>query len=298
MKNILLLLVLILSSFTVFGQEVNSFKTSDGETLFYTKTGTGPTIVLLYGGPGYPASVMRPWADSLSNKFECILFEQRGTGLSANVKMDSTTINLSRAVDDIDDLRKHLGEKMLTLCGISWGGALSQSYAAYYPENVNKLVLVSTLGPDFSLIPAFSDNISMRRYPNESDSLQFWNQQPDSKEAVMKRNVYWFLPYFYDHDIGLKMLPQIMSSITSNDQMSSLMWSDLVKNYDVKPRLKNYKGECFIIIPRQDVLSLDNQYKIKELLPQSKMIMIDKCGHFPDWEKPSELYNIIRRVLK
>ena len=298
MKRLLLIMVLISTSLSVFGQEVNSFKTSDGETLFYTKTGTGPTIVLLYGGPGYPASGMQPWADSLSNKFECILFEQRGTGLSANVKMDSTTINLKRAVDDIDDLRKHLGKKMLTVCGLSWGGALAQAYAAYYPENVNKLVLVSTLGPDFSLMPAFFDNILMRRYPNESDSLQYWNQQPDSEEAVMKRKVYWYLPYFYDHDIGLKLLPQIMSSVTSNDQMSSLMWSDLVKNYDLKTRLTQYKGECFMIIPRQDVLSMDNQYKIKEILPQSKMIMIEKCGHFADWEKPNELYKIIRTVLK
>ena len=94
---------------------------------------------------------MQEWADTLSNKFECILFDQRGTGLSANVRLDSTTINLERATKDIDELRKHFGSEQISLCGLSWGGGLSQAYASFYPNNLKKIVLVSTIGPDMAL---------------------------------------------------------------------------------------------------------------------------------------------------
>ena len=111
MRSFTLLIVLALTFNAVNGQESCSFRTSDGESLSYTKTGKGSIIVFLSGGPGFGASGLQPWADTLSKNFECILFEQRGIGLSGNVKLDSTTMTLHRAVLDIDDLRKHLGRR-------------------------------------------------------------------------------------------------------------------------------------------------------------------------------------------
>jgi proline iminopeptidase len=297
MKKILSLIVLLLIVFQITGQQAKSFKTSDGETLFYTTKGQGKKVVFLYGGPGIGAGPMRPWADSLSNKFECIIYDQRGTGLSSNVKLDSTTINISRAVQDIDDLRKHLGEKQLTLCGISWGGGLAQAYAAYFPENTKNIILICTVGPDWTLMSAFSDNMNMRRFPNERDSLRYWNKQPKSELVLMKRRLFSYVPDFYDHNIGYKMLPKFFATATYHDKMGSLMSADIRKNYNLNTKLKEYHGQCTIIKTRQDVIPEEILYQIKGLLPQTKMVTIEKCGHFPDYEKPVELFKILREVL-
>lgn len=291
-----IIICLITLTFTK-GQQVNSFITSDSESIYFTRIGNGPKILLLYGGPGYAVSAMRPWADSLSNEFECILYDQRGTGLSSNVKIDSTRINLLRAVKDIEELRVSLGEDKLTICGISWGGMLAQAYASYYPENTKKIVLVSTLGPDLSLMSAFIDNMNMRRYQEEIDSLNYWNDQPDNELSKMKRSFYRYLPEFYDHDIGKKMLVIFFETTTLNEQMGNLMWDDLLTSYDLKPSLKNYKGQCFIIKGRQDPVPAEEIYRIKEILPQTKILIIEKCGHFPDYEKPIELFAKLRKVL-
>ncbi|MCX6224645.1 MAG: alpha/beta hydrolase [Bacteroidia bacterium] len=235
MKTILSIITCLLFVTQTEAQTTKSFRTSDGETLYYTTKGKGPKVIFLYGGPGIGAGPMRPWADSLSNNFECIIFDQRGTGLSGNVKLDSTTINLKRATSDLDDLRKHLGENQLTLCGISWGGGLAQAYASSYPEKTKKIILVCSMGPDLSLMLAFRDNMRMRRFPNESDSLSFWNNQPDSDYTQMKRKFFSYLADFYDHDIGYKMLPKFRT--------------------------------------------------------------IERCGHFPDYEKPIEFFKILREIL-
>jgi proline iminopeptidase len=281
----------------ITGQQVKSFQTSDGETLYYTTYGKGPKVVLLYGGPGYGVGPMRPWADSLSNQFECILFEQRGTGLSSNVKLDSTTINLRRATQDIEDLRMHLGEEQMTLCGISWGGMLAQAYASFFPEKTKNIVLVSTLGPDLSLMAAFNDNMNMRRFPNERDSLKYWNNHPDTDLSEMKRDYFRYIPEFYNHDTGYKMLPQFFATTELSETMSDLMWRDLVINYDLKSVLINYKGQCSIIRPRQDPVPAESIFQIKEILPQTRIFFIERSGHFPDYEKPKELFKILREVL-
>ena len=297
MKKILSITTLVLMVIQLPGQQVKSFQTSDNETLFYTSKGKGPIVVFLYGGPGIGAGPMRPWADSLSNKYECIIYEQRGTGLSSNVKLDSTTINLKRSVQDIEELRKHLGEKQLTLCGISWGGGLAQSYAAYYPENTKNIVLVCSLGPDLTLMSAFVDNMNMRRFPNERDSLSYWNKQPTSEFVKMKQNFFSFIPDFYDHNIGYKMLPKFFAEATFHDQMSDLMWMDLSKSYNLTLMLKNYHGQCTVIKTRQDVMPEETVYQIKSLIPQTVIRTIEKSGHFPDYEKPNELFKILRQVL-
>jgi len=297
MRTILPLILSWLFFAPINGQQVRSFKTTDGETLFYTTKGSGPKVVFLYGGPGISAGPMRPWADSLSNKYECIIYEQRGTGLSSNVRLDSITIKLKRAVQDIDELRKHLGERQLTLCGISWGGGLAQAYAAFYPENTKNIVLVCTIGPDRTLMSAFGDNMRMRRFPNERDSLSYWNKQPENDFVLTKRRLFSYIPDFYDHNIGYKMLPEFFAKATYHDTMGNLMNTDLNRNYDLNIKLKDYHGLCTIIKPRQDVIPEEMVYQIKNLLPQANIRTIERCGHFPDYEKPKEFFKILREVL-
>lgn len=297
MKTLRLLFYFLLISNVVESQEVLSFRASDGETLFYTKQGKGPTIIFLAGGPGISVNSLKSWADTLSSKFECILFDQRGTGLSNNVRLDTTTINLERATKDIEDLRKHLGSKQISLCGLSWGGGLSQAYAAFYPNNVDKMVLVSTMGPDLTLVPAMSDNVRMRRYPIERDSLQYWNKQPTNPKSELRRGIFTYLPYLYDHNSGYKLAVEFLSSVSNNTTMSALMWKDLRRTYDLKSKLIAYKGHCIIIKPRQDVVPEEGCYQIKELIPQTKMISIERSGHMAYLENPKAFYPALKKAF-
>ena len=298
MKKLIFSISLLLILIQIAAQEIKSFKTSDGETLYFRRVGKGTKVIILSGGPGFGADGMKPLTDSLSGDFECILFHQRGTGLSSNVRLDSSTINLKRAVQDLDDLRKNLGQEKLKICGHSWGGMLGQAYASAFPDNTEKIVLINPGGPDMSLWPVFfNDNIPMRRYPGERDSLKYWNNQPDSEISLFKRALFFILPYFYDHEIGLKEMPPIMKLSPFNERMNNLMLKDLSLNYNLNSRLSNYKNRCIIIRSRQDIVPAEAIYQIKELLPQTEIITIEKSGHFPYLEQPHKFYKILKEVL-
>ena len=201
MKTVRLIFVLTLF-FNVLQaqQQILSFQTSDGESLSYTKTGNGTVIVLLFLEVLVMAQVhfnngLIPYQRILN----AFYLSQRGIGLSGNVKLDSTTINIKRAVLDIEDLRKHLGKEQISLCGISWGGGLAQAYVSYFPDKAKKVVLISSMGPDLTFLTAMNDNKTMRLYPNKRDSILYWSKQPPSPTSQFKLLCFSQLPYFYDH---------------------------------------------------------------------------------------------------
>jgi len=298
MRVYFIIVLLITINGLINGQTVKSFKTSDGETLYFTSLGTGPKVVLIPGGPGAGVSSLQMWADSLSQDFECILFDQRGTGLSSQAKLDSTTINIQRATKDLDDLRKFLGEEKLILCGISWGGQLSLAYASYFPDNTRKIVPVCTWGPDTSYNKVIKETILMRRYQNERDSLDHWENQPDNDFSKAKRSLFIRIPYFYDHDKGYKLLPKMIASREYYEEMSSLMFMDIRKNYNLTSYLRNYKNQCIVIRGRQDIVPAEAMYQLKEVVPQTKIYTIERCGHFPHYEQPHEFFRLLRKALQ
>ncbi len=88
----------------------------DGFDLYYRVFGAkGPYLVLLAGGPGSDPAYMKPVVDELSNKFRCVLLEQRGTGRSRLKSYSEQTIQLSAYLEDVDALRTQLGQEKLLL---------------------------------------------------------------------------------------------------------------------------------------------------------------------------------------
>jgi len=302
-RGILVFLLLPIISSGAAAQEAQPFQTDDGETLYYTTSGHGPKVILLCGGPGFGASLMKPWLDSLSHGFEPVLFEQRGTGLSSNVRLDSSTITMSRACQDIENLREHLGETRLTLCGYSWGCMLALAYAARYPAHVDHLILLSP-GPggvDLSTVGAVADNVTWNTYPDERDSISFWgdrkNRTSDPARAARLRMIFSFMNRFYDHDLGRKALEAYLEDAEYNPVMANLMWQDMNKGFDITSSIKYYQGRCHIIRPRQEVMPGEILLRIKDALPQTEIVYLEKCGHLADLEKPRELFSLIRSLL-
>src|SRR5580765_4172099 len=153
MKRLIILTFLFLLQAAIKAQSVDSIKLSNG-VLYYSIKGEGKTILLLSGGPGTSANILDDLYESLSKKFRCVLLEQRGTGKSITYPMDSTTINISQAAEDIITLKKVLGIEKITIVGHSYGAMLAMYFASRHAGDIDKLVLVSpgtlSLDQDFA----------------------------------------------------------------------------------------------------------------------------------------------------
>lgn len=120
---------------------VAMFAAPDGTRLVYRELGEGDPIVCLPGGPMQDSRYLGDLG-GLSSRHRLIMLDLRGTGRSA-VPEDSSSFRCDRLVDDVEALRAHLGLQRMDLLGHSGGANLAVLYAARYPAQVSRLLLIT-----------------------------------------------------------------------------------------------------------------------------------------------------------
>jgi proline iminopeptidase len=125
----------------------------NGARLFFDVEGVGlvpagpqmkakPTLLLLYGGPGFDHSAYKPAFSTLADVAQIIYLDHRGNGRSTGD--DPATWNLAQWGDDVNTFCDVLGLVKPIVYGASFGGMVALSYATRHPEHPGKLILVST----------------------------------------------------------------------------------------------------------------------------------------------------------
>jgi proline iminopeptidase len=125
--------------------------TSDSVQLFVQVSGKGIPCVFVHGGPGAGSySFEKLGGNRLEDGLRMIYLDQRGSGRSASSTRKD--YSMARMVQNMEELRQHLGLQKWVVMAHSFGGTIATAYAAKYPERVQGLVLVnSVLNPPASL---------------------------------------------------------------------------------------------------------------------------------------------------
>jgi len=108
-----------------------------------------PPLILLQGF-GASLHTWEPWAIALADEYRVIRFDFPGSGLSLPDPTGDYTD--ARSMQLLNALMDKLEVKRATLIGNSMGGRIAWSFAARFPERVDKLVLLS---PDGFASPGF-----------------------------------------------------------------------------------------------------------------------------------------------
>jgi proline iminopeptidase len=114
---------------------------SGGHEIYFEECGNpgGKPVLIVHGGPGGGSNpAMRRFHDP--RRYRIVVFDQRGCGQSTPHAslVENTTWHL---VEDMEQLRRHLGIERWQLMGGSWGSTLSLAYAQRHPDRVSNLIL-------------------------------------------------------------------------------------------------------------------------------------------------------------
>ena len=266
--------------------------------IFVQEFGNGIPIVLLSGGPGINPVYLKPIWERLSGNYRCIVINQRGTGKSALDKIDSLNLTMEDYVNDLEALRKKLQVDKLILLGHSWGGMLAMQYASEFPTRVDQLILLGTGGPSSRFFGYFGDNIMMRLHEEDIDEMRIL----DSLELPNLKAIW--PGYFFDRKLALLSKNSTDFNEVFNKAAEQLN-PIVTKNYlAVREKrltnLKNYKGPVTLIQGRQDPVGESTAYEIRDLLPQTQINFIEKCGHLP-WlegtQQQAKFFKLINEAL-
>ena len=122
---------------------MEALTTREGRRLAYRRSGSGSPLVCHGGGPGFSARYLGDLG-GLDEHVELVLLDPRGTGGSER-PADPRAYAIDDYVDDVEELRGHLGLERISLLGHSHGGVVVMRYAARHPGRADRLILSSTL---------------------------------------------------------------------------------------------------------------------------------------------------------
>lgn len=299
MKKTILLIVCFLFVRDVLAQTSGQTVERNGAKIHYRILGDGKPILLLSGGPGFSSDYISPIAEQLSKLFRCILLDQRGTGKSLIQTYDTTSMTISSTLEDIEFLRKYLGYDQWIVLGHSYGGLLASTYASAYPGSVSTIILVGTAGFNKSLWNYFHDNIWSRLLPSDRELADYWNDSTivakDLRRAIFEYQKAIMPAYFFDRKKSL-LFSQQMRPEDWNIDVFLLIWRDM-KNYDASATSRNYKNPVLVLHGRQDPIGESIPHLVSQTYPNSKLVFIDQCGHFPWIEQPKVFFDTVRAFL-
>jgi pimeloyl-ACP methyl ester carboxylesterase len=123
-------------------QEIHFCTASDGTTLAYSVTGSGPPLVkaanwLNHLEADLASPLWKHWIRALTAIRSVWRYDERGNGLSDW----NAPLNFDAFVDDLESVVDAAGLDRFDLLGISQGAAVAIAYATRHPERVRKMHL-------------------------------------------------------------------------------------------------------------------------------------------------------------
>lgn len=117
-----------------------AFAMINGARLYYELHGEGHPLILV-AGYGCDHRVFLPVLNSLSQSFQVILLDNRGTGETTD---QGEELSAEGMAEDVMMLSDHLGLSKPHVMGHSMGGTIAQAIGIYHNDKVGKLALSAT----------------------------------------------------------------------------------------------------------------------------------------------------------
>ena len=272
---------------------------NDEVTLHYRVFGEGFPILLLSGGPGGSSDELLSVANRLEKAGRVILLDQRGTGKSKLKTLDTTTINLAAYVEDVEVVRRHLGIDTWVILGHSWGGTLAMAVAARYPQHVAGMILIESGGINLDFLEQVPTN--MRHTEEDQAALKYWSD-PDRVAADPQRAAYesykvWVSGTVYDRGNVAKAMEHFRPEPHTNTIAGLMMKNLMAANYDLRDALSSFTSPVLIVQGKPGLMGASTAEQIHASLPNSALVFVEKCGHYPMFEQPKQFYATVEDFL-
>jgi len=154
--------------------------------MHYVTQGKGKLLLLLHGFPDF-WYVWRFQISALAEHFRVVALDLRGYN-QTDKPQGVDKYRLMFLAQDVLGLINALGEKKAMIVGHDWGGAVAWSLAAFYPQAVEKLVLLNAPHPN-----AYTGRTRGSWRQLQKSWYVFFFQTPDVPEEVLSRSDFAFL---------------------------------------------------------------------------------------------------------
>jgi proline-specific peptidase len=272
--------------------EVNGIK------ICYEIKGEGDSVFLIHGFGSKKESWL-PQFGPLSKHFKVIRYDNRGSGASDRPDQPYT---MELFADDLNGLMNFLKIDKANIVGQSFGGMIAQHFAVNYPKRVKNLILINTIAKapiNKSGLEVYVNGQAAKYGERLKDPVKsFFDSARDSytlkfrkmmKEDMKKK----FFDLFSAEDLIKDTTVRPATPKDIKNQAHALL------THNILDRLHEIKIKTLIVCASNDKkMPVSGNQQIHEIIPNSKLIVIEKAGHGSPKEKAPEINQNIINFLK
>jgi len=254
--------------------EVNGVRT------YYEERGSGTPLVLVHGLGG-STELWKHVAGPLAEDFRVVMYDLRGSGLSA---VPPGPYSLEELAADLDGVIEALGLGRVLLMGHSMSGALVLAYAAAHPEKVLGVVGV---GAPSEIPDAGRDGMRARAETVEAQGIGA------VAETVATNGM---APSFREaHPDAFQAFIRL---IESNSPAGYAALCRVVADLDVTADLGHISAPVLLVAGDKDAVAPPAaSEKTAAAIPNARYVQLEDCAHILPWEKPGALLEVARPFL-
>lgn len=283
------------------------FATSaDGVRLFYRRTGEGEkTTIVIHGGPGLNMANGWPDLEPLAQGRTVVFYDQRGGGKSDLVD-DPDKLTAAAYVSDLDAVRTALGTPRVSLVGISWGAAVAVMYAAWHPDAVDRVLLVSPLPATRAAaerrMQALTKVVGPSSLKQIFDLMQTVDSAPDAQVIALCRQIEELQTRAYFHDPAARAHqrgdtcaypPDVLRNQTAAGQATMAAMGD----WDFRPILSRVKVPVLVMEGAETFAPPEEAKEWVDGAPDARLFLVPHAGHEEFIEQPAAFFAAARRFL-
>jgi proline iminopeptidase len=276
--------------------------TSDGRRLAYEVVGEGPTLVCHPGGPGFSSLYFGGLA-GLGEYLRLVLLQPRGTD-GSDAPADRRAYQFADYVDDVEELRRHLGIECLNLLGHSHGGMVAQGYAARYPDRVERLILASTAArfaaEQEAAMQAGVEKRSGEPWYEDALAALAAEEAGEYSTAEELAELAWreFRFYFARYGEAEEAYLETLKAEVPNPDPLLLFNAELLHSFDYRSDLALVAAPTLVIAGEEDFIT--GPVCAEELaaaMSVAELEILPDTGHFIFVEAPEEFRRSVLRFL-
>lgn len=251
----------------------------------YLEAGEGTPVVLVHGsGPGVSAYAnWRLTIPDLASEHRVLAPDMAGFGFSdkpGNYSMEGW-------VQQLDAFLTALQLDKVSLVGNSFGGGLALAFAARWPERVDKLVLMGSMGVTFPITEGLDRvwgyEASIENMRSVLDFFAFDRTLVNDELAELR--------------FRASIEPGMQEAFSSMFPAPRQRWVESMTT--PLEQIAALPHETLIIHGRDDrVIPLDNAWQLLQVINRAQLHVFGRCGHWTQIEHAKAFNNLLLGFLR
>ncbi len=259
-------------------------KLANGITLHYETAGTGHIPVILVHGYGMSSAVWKKSMPLFPAAYRCFAIDMRGFGASDKPEKGYRCAELA---DDLAQLMDALHLPRAVIIGHSFGGQVVQHFAARYPDRALALVLCNTVAATAQ--PQGLDSVVKKR-------IQGYGSAAENRKVFSASIPRYFDPSCIAPD-DVEYFIQVGLQ-AGNTALRETLEANYTTPAIPADRFAALNSPSLIVVSTHDPFgTFDHAVAMTDALPGSHIEVLERCGHTPMWERPSEFVRMVTRFL-